>query len=136
MSALETRVAEEVARMTTRKRFVKRIAQGTFAGLSLWMVSGPLAGSARGHTLNGQGHCANTSGSTTCSPPHGVYCTGCVNHGCPSGRSFTAYWGYNSACWCTLAGSTGAYSICCDCSNGNHAQDCGCRETIRPGVPA
>jgi hypothetical protein len=125
MSRLEVRFAEEIARVTTRRRFLKRAASATVGGVSLFMVTGPLAGKARSHTLNGQRHCANVSGSSVCNPPFGRYCTGCNGHQCPPGMSWTTYWGYASACWCTPRVGTTRY-ICCDCSNGDHSQDCGC----------
>jgi len=138
MTDPEVRFAEAVARATTRHVFLKRAAQGTFAALSSWTLTGVLSGAASAHTKTGQAHCANTSGSTSCTPPNGQYCSGCVGHGCPSGYHWSSNWGYNSACWCTLQSGT-SYYVCCDCTKFNdsnrHASDCGCRSQVHVGAP-
>lgn len=139
MSGVDVRFAEELARFTTRKKFLNRAATVTVAGLSAWMVAGPLAGRARAHTLNGQGHCVNGSGLSACNPPHQTFCSGCNGHACPPGCVWTNYWGYASACWCTVPDPGGAYLVCCDChptaDGSDHSNDCGCWSRVGGGRP-
>ncbi len=143
--------AEAIAQAVTRRRFLRRASQWTFSAVSGLTVAGVLARESAAHTRNGQAHCANHDNETFCTPPHGAFCTGCIDHQCPSGYYWTTQWGYDnwdgggptgSACWCTNANPfNGQYYICCDCSTVPNATqqypgDCGCFSVERVRAPA
>lgn len=135
MSDLEARIGEGLARGVSRRRFLRKSSQVLFVGISGLAAGGVFTRTAASHTLNGQSHCANLSGDTSCEPPNGTFCSGCNGHACPSGYYWTNKWGYASACWCTSVSGT-SYSICCDCSTHQNAtqtypDDCGCFSVVR-----
>ncbi len=133
MSSPERILAEELARITSRRQFLNRAMVWTFAAVSGVAATGSFTRSAGAHTQNGQAHCDNRRPlSFGCEPPNNQnFCTGCNGHACPPGYSWTSYWGYASACWCS--GTIGGhYFICCDChpNGGSHSDDCGCTSCV------
>ena len=133
---VERGIGEKLARSTTRNQFLGRLmgwSFGTVAGLA---AAGAMAQRGGAHTLNGQAHCANTSGNLVCNPPNGQYCPNCNFHECGSGYHWTSAYGYPSACWCTAI-SGGKYWICCDCASndGNTSKDCACAQCVGSGCP-
>jgi hypothetical protein len=128
---------ERLAREVDRRRFLRWCADGAF-GLATGVAVGSwFTGRASAHTLNGQAHCANISGSQACQPPNGHFCSLCNGHACPTGFHWTASYGYASACWCTISGPSGGYNICCDCQKHSYTSsaDCGCFSFIKGGSP-
>lgn len=127
MSIAEVRLAEELARVTTRRHFLRRVAQWTVASTSAWAVAGVVTRPAYAHTANGSPQCKYSSGVITCTSL-GTCSSACNGHDCPSGYNFyTSVW--PNACWCTKADQFGNYYFCCDCTNGS--EQCTCQELVR-----
>jgi len=131
MDELFARASEEVARQADRRQFLTRAFGAVFTVVAGGALFSPRAFA---HTNDPtKGHCFYQSGSSSCSPPNGTYCTGCNGHQCPNNYAWTAHWYPNTACWCTTPVS-GHYKVCCDCVKvGKPWSDpsaCGCYSTV------
>jgi hypothetical protein len=140
------RMAEALARSSSRRESVKTLAGGAFGVAAAWATQGPVGAGPLAK------RCAATSTHADCSPTHGRYCNdaavGGVKKNCNGAtcaNNCTVDDGYyqgpsHAGCWCTAIlgkGPNRRYYKCCDCLcpdidpfNGTNPQGCTCREQV------
>lgn len=132
------RVGEMLARRTTRRQGVTRVAAATFGLTAAWATQGPFGSGALASV------CARRSTYSDCNPPHGAYCSSydtryCDGARCSGGCTLNTQYYPNepqSGCWCTqtVGRKHRYYYKCCDCKcPGVPTTDtgCGCRKRVR-----
>jgi hypothetical protein len=129
---------ERFARATSRRTFIRRVAETTFLTIAYFALDGIHAPKlARGAVCDSGGF---LPGALACTPPDHTYCTQlsssyCSDSVCAGGCTKSGCGGWNPQnCWCTelvCSGSNTGYWICCDCDC--FGTCCGCRQWVSTG---
>lgn len=133
---------EALARQIDRRRFLRTVAEVTFAILATSLLNWPNV------SIASHNACTRTSPSCRCSPPCQTnYCPAdkCSGEICTNGCTPSSCGGYDEqshSCWCTAIccppdnGATEpGYWICCDCNcpGGSCSGCCVCRRFVSTG---
>lgn len=129
---LVERIGENVARFTSRRKFIRRMATGVFGMIAAGMVELTFVPS-----VQAKNYCRGISSDTICFPPSGLYCdainpTYCTGANCSGGCTVDkTFW--ITGCWCTLKHCDISQKVyvfyeCCDCRC--QGQSCGCHKSV------
>lgn len=138
MSQLITeRIGESLARLISRRKFIRWMATGAFG-----MVAAGMAELTFLPNAQAKNYCKSISSDSTCFPPSGKYCDAinpayCTGANCSGGCTIDkTFW--VTGCWCTLKHCDVSQRVfvfyeCCDCRC--QGQGCGCHKSVSiPGV--
>src|SRR5690348_3974232 len=150
---LVDRIAEALARSTSRREPIKALAATAFGLTAAWAAEGPASANDIAKRCT---HITQTY--QACNAPHNRLCTdtspamggdpkNCNGSSCANGCTTDAEYypgSPHTACWCTAVTGTGPsryYYRCCDCrcpnvvsitndDDGKNPLGCGCRERV------
>ncbi len=118
--------SEGLVRTIDRRKFLKRMAIGTFS-----VATGMTISLNQAKTAHASGYCPyqGTTSQCGCNPTNGIYCNNlnssyCSGYKCAGGCTHDTNW-YGTGCWCTAQCTSGChtvYYVCCDC----HCHGTGC----------
>ena len=125
-------MGEGLARLISRRKFMRRVATNTFAMVASGMTEWTFMPSTQAKS-----YCQYLSSDTTCHPYSGKYCdtinsSYCSGADCSGGCTLdTSFW--ITGCWCTLKHCdllqrVYVYYECCDCLC--QSQSCGCHKSV------